>query len=118
MFSRIVGVVLVTSLLGCTTFGPVNPRQFITAKRPQQVWVWQADSSVVLVRGPHFLSTGSDTLVGLVDGQYKELPMSDIKQVKASRPAPARTALLVVGGIGAVVGTAAIIKKGNSQANE
>jgi hypothetical protein len=54
-------------MLGCTAFGPVNPKQSVVAKRPQQVWVWKADSSVVLVRGPHFIGA-SDTLVRLVEG--------------------------------------------------
>jgi hypothetical protein len=114
---RIIGAILLGSLFGCTTFGPVSPKEFVIAKRPQQVWVWKADSSVVLVRGPHFLP-GSDTLVGMVDGEYRELPLSDVTQVKASRPAPVRTAALVIGGVGAVVGTALIIKKGSGQSNE
>ena len=45
---------------GCTTFGTVDGKRFITSNRPQQIWVWKADSSVMLVRGPHFL--GGDTL--------------------------------------------------------
>jgi hypothetical protein len=114
-FSRIVAAgLLVTSaemaIPACTTFGPVNPKQFIISSRPQQVWLWKADSSVVLVRGPHFLP-GSDTLVGVVDGAYQEIPLSEIRQVKASWSAPARTAALVVGGAGAIVITALLLKK-------
>src|SRR3989442_1548952 len=83
---RVVAAVLLAALTGCTTFGLVNPKEYIPAKRPPQVWVWRADSSVLLLRGPHFLGA-SDTLVGLVDGEYRELQLSDVRQVKASRPA-------------------------------
>ena len=113
----LMAAVLTVTSLGCTTFGPVSAKQYITARRPQQVWVWQADSSVLLLRGPHFLG-GSDTLVGLVDGAYRELNLSSIQQVKASRPAPLRTAALVTGGVTAVVVSAVLIKKGGGQANE
>jgi len=114
---QIIATVLLGSMLGCTTFGPVNPKEFVMASRPQQVWVYKADSSVVLVRGPHFLPSG-DTLVGLVDGEYKEMPLSDITQVKASRPAPLQTAALVVGGVGVVVGAAVLLKKGSGDSNQ
>jgi hypothetical protein len=46
------------------------------------------------------------------------MPLSDITQVKASRPAPLRTAALVVGGVGAVVGAAVILKKGGGDSNQ
>src|SRR5262245_58621370 len=97
-------------LPACFTFGPVETRKFIVSSRPQQVWIYKADSSVVLMRGPHFLP-GTDTLVGMVDGAYSEIALSDVQQTKASRAAPARTAGLVVGGIGAVVITAVLLKK-------
>ena len=113
---RIVSAILLPAVLGCTTFGPVRPRDFITAQRPPQVWVWRADSSVMLVRGPHFLGT-TDTLVGLVEGGYREIPLSDVLQVKANRPAPKLTAILVVGGIVAVVGDALLVK-GIGSAND
>jgi hypothetical protein len=109
---RLVAAALLLALAGCTTFGTVPTKEFITAKRPQQVWVYKADSSVVLVRGPHFLP-GGDTLVGLVEGSYQEMPLSDIQQVKATRSAPMRTTALVVGGVGVVVGTVLVIKKSN-----
>jgi hypothetical protein len=67
---------------------------------------------VVLMRGPHFLP-GGDTLVGLVEGSYQELPVSEVRQVKASRPAPMRTTALVVGSVGVVVGTVLVVKKSN-----
>ena len=113
MLKRTIAAVLTTCMLGCTTFGPVNPKQYIIARRPAEVWIWKADSSVMLMRGPHFLS-GSDTLVGVVEGAYQEMPLTDIQQVKASRPAPGRTAALVIGSVAAIAATAAVIKKGSA----
>jgi hypothetical protein len=112
--SRIVTlfVALVFFDLGCTTFGTVDGKRFISSNRPQQVWIWKADSSVMLVRGPHFL--GGDTLVGMVEGDYKEIPFDQVTQVKASRSAPMKTTALVVGGAGAIVITTVLIKKSNN----
>ena len=115
---RIVAIVVSFSTLdliiqGCTTFGTVDGKQFITATRPQQVWIWKADSSVVLVRGPHFLP-GSDTLVGMVEGDYREIPFDQVQQVKATRSAPMRTTALVVGGAGAIVITTLLLKKSSN----
>jgi hypothetical protein len=110
MSCRVVAAVLLFALTGCSTFGPVNAKEYITSKRPPQVWVWRADSSVILVRGPHFLSA-SDTLVGLVEGAYQEMPLSEISQVKANRAAPLQTTALVVGSVGLAVGGAILVKK-------
>ena len=109
---RLAAAGLVATTFGCTTFGPVNAREYVTSKRPPEIWVWKADSSVVQMRGPHFLS--ADTLVGLVEGAYTEVPISDVKQVKASRPAPLRTLGLVAGGVAAITTTAVLLKKGNA----
>ena len=115
LFSRSVFISLFLAtadlvLLACTTFGPVNPREYVVSSRPQQIWVWKADSSVVLMRGPHFLA-GSDTLVGVVEGAYQEIPLSSIQQVKANRRAPLKTAAVVIGGMAFVVSGAVLIKK-------
>src|SRR5207237_2714291 len=65
---------LILAIAGCTTFGTVQPKELIMAKRPQQVWDFKADSSVVLMRDPHFLRWG-DPLVGLVEGSYQAIPL-------------------------------------------
>jgi hypothetical protein len=114
-FTRATAGILLASTAACTTFGTVPTREFITAHRPPQVWVFKADSSVVLMRGPHFIG-GGDTLVGMVEGGYQELPLSDVQQVKASRSAPMHTALLVVGGVAVVVGAATLVHKGSAPA--
>ena len=66
------------------------------------------------MRGPHFIGAG-DTLVGLVDGTYREMPLEDIQQVKATRPAPTHTAILAVSSVGFIVGASALLKKSTAQ---
>jgi hypothetical protein len=100
---------MATTLAGCTSFGAVKPREYITAKRPPTVWLWKADSSVVMMRGPHFVAGDTTTLIGMVGGDYAEIPLAEVQQMKTDRPAPERTLLLVVGGVGAVVGGAMLV---------
>src|SRR5438874_1301334 len=78
MIHRLAAAALIAAAWGCTTFGPVNARDYVTAKRPPEIWVWKSDSSVVQMRGPHFL--GADTLVGLIEGAYTEVPISEVTQ--------------------------------------
>jgi len=109
MFRRTMGALLIAATLGCTTFASVPPREYVRAKRPPQVWVYRTDSSVVLMRGPHFLPEDSLNLIGLVDGNYLELPLTEIHQIKAYRQAPLRTALLVTASVASIAGAAVLV---------
>jgi len=112
MLRRLIATVLVPSIVGCTTFGVVDPKQFIVAKRPLDVWVSRPDSSVVHLFRPRFLG---DTLVGFVNGKYGIIEPTEIRSVQARRPAPGRTALLVIGSI-ATVGVLAVLLNGSGEA--
>ncbi|HXF95022.1 MAG TPA: hypothetical protein VNI61_02850 [Gemmatimonadales bacterium] len=80
-------------LAGCTTLGPVTaPQEYVAARRPAALWVTLTDGALVRVEAPRFLG---DTLVGFVDGGYREFLPGDIDQVRAKRPAGGRTAALV-----------------------
>ena len=114
MFRRTMGALIIAATLGCTTFSAVHPREYVRSKRPPQVWVYRADSSVVLMRGPHFLAEDSLNLIGLVDGDYLELPLSEIRQVKAYRQAPFRTALVVTVGVASIAGAAILVSGAGS----
>jgi hypothetical protein len=54
----------------CTAVVPVRNKDFITTKRPREVWVTRADGLVVHVFDPRFLG---DTLVGIVDGKLRRV---------------------------------------------
>jgi|SRR5712692_2294943 len=106
MTRRPVAALLLPALIGCTTFGPVNPREFIAAKRPLDVWVFQTDSSVVRLFRPKLLG---DSLAGFVDDRYRIIQPGEIRTVQARQPAPGRTALLVVGAAAAVTLVALLV---------
>ena len=99
------------AVVACTTFGPVSPTSFIMARKPPDVWVIRADSSVIHLYRPKFLG---DTLTGFVDGKYHTVQPRELQGVKARRPAPGRTVLLMVGGV-SVVTLAAILVAGATE---
>jgi len=92
----------VAALAACHTFGPVaSPREYVAARQPHKVWVTGTDGSVTMVEGPR---VEGDTLVGFVNGAYKELPLSDVKQVAARQPARGRTRAVIIAGSVVAVG--------------
>jgi hypothetical protein len=104
---------LTSSLLACTTFGPVPAHDFITAKRPGEIWITDTRGSVVKLEHPGF---AGDTLVGFVNNKYREFLPQDVAVVRAHQPAPGRTAVLVVGGVAVVTAAALVLKRsGNCQ---
>ncbi len=112
MVRRIVAGLLIPTLTGCTTFGPVAaPTDFITVNRPSEVWVTRGDSSRVAVSRPRFLG---DTLIGFVSGRYQQIPLSDVRQVQARRAAPRRTLLLIGSGL-AVVGVLVLLAEASGE---
>ena len=94
MRGRIVAAVLVFSIVSCTTLKPVaDANTYLSASRPSQVWV-QTGNRTVLLEGPRLLG---DTLVGFVEGEYREFMPGEVRGVHVRRPASGRTALLVSG---------------------
>jgi hypothetical protein len=91
----------VAMLAACRTMGPVEPREYITAKQPSRVWVTEADGSVSVFEGPKLVG---DTLAGFVRGEYRELPLSNVKQVVARQPNKKKTILSITAGTLATAG--------------
>lgn len=99
MVRRTIAVLLILTVAACTTMGPVAaPADYIATERPSRIWITRADDQVIVVEAPRLLG---DTLVGFVQGSYREMLLSEAKQVAVTRPAGARTAV-VVGGVVAV----------------
>ena len=96
----------------CTTMKSPTMDQ-LRALGPDRVWVTESDQSVVLVDDPKVIG---DTLVGYIGRQRTKLPSTGIKQLRVRAPAPARTALLAIGGTAALVGfVIAVAGSGQSQ---
>ncbi len=109
---RISASAFVLSLASCTaTHVVANPQQFVDTKRPSHVWVTTPGNSVVDLSHPQVLG---DTLVGFSNGTYREIPMADVKLIRARVAAPYRTALLVGAGGVAAVGVLVALKKGET----
>ena len=92
---RLTGVALLmaTALSGaaCYTMRPVTLEQ-LRAARPGAVWITREDQSVVVVETPRMFG---DTLVGYVNGEFEELPATDLKQMRVRRMAGGKTTGLV-----------------------
>lgn len=90
-------LVLLVTVLGCTTLQPVaTPREFIAIKRPERIWVLRADSSKIVLDGPRLIG---DTLVGWYRGHYQELLLPEARQITVREPAPRRTLIVAAGAV-------------------
>jgi hypothetical protein len=85
----------------CTSLHPVPPARLKQSHPLPRVWVTRADQPAMIfdearVRG--------DTLVGLVNGNWERLPLSEATTIRARERSGSRTAALGIGlGGGAAV---------------
>jgi hypothetical protein len=83
-----------------------SPRDYVTANAPARVWVTRADQTRLEVTGPRVLG---DTLVGFVNGEFRELPLSSATRIEARQTLGVRTGLLAAGVGVAIIGAAYFI---------
>ena len=95
-----VGVLAALTSTACRTTKVVTLEQ-LRLISPDRVWVTDSDQSVVLVDEPQ---VRGDTLVGYIGRHRTKLPSAALKQVRVRVSAPTRTALVVVGTSGALIG--------------
>lgn len=105
-------VLAVLTSTACRTTKVVSLQQ-LSVIGPDRAWVTDSDQSVVLVDEPKVVG---DTLVGYIGRHRTKLPSAALKQVRVRVSAPTRTALLVVGAGGALVGF--LVMVGGSGQNE
>jgi hypothetical protein len=89
----------------CYTLRPVTYEQLGTA-RPGTVWITRSDQSVVVLETPRVFG---DTLVGYINGEFKELSATELnpRLFRVRHVASARTAAVIAvaaAGIGTFVG--------------
>jgi len=100
-----VAAVLLPVFVACTTLKPVpDANSYLSGSRPSQVWV-RTGNGTVMLEGPRLLG---DTLVGFVDGEYREFLPGEVSGVAVRQPAKWRTValvsgLVIVGGVMLVV---------------
>ncbi len=93
------GAVGLVSTAACHTMQPIQPSQLISTP-VARIWVTGADRTTVVLHGPRL---NGDTLGGFVDGQYREMLLSDARTIQHRAPAPGRTAAM-----GVIVGVATL----------
>lgn len=98
------GWLLATALAStaCHSMTPLSWRD-LDGLRPSRVWVTQADQTTVEVSGPQVFG---DTLVGYVNGEFKELPTADVQRVTIRQPARAKTIALIAASTAVAAGLA------------
>lgn len=87
-----ISCLLLIAIAACHTLTPVPASQVTPTSEPR-VWVTRADHSTIVLDDPRIQG---DTLAGLVHGESRRVPLSDAVTIKARRPAPVRTAVVVV----------------------
>jgi hypothetical protein len=87
------------------------PVEYIDGAKPSRIWVTRPSGETFIVEGPQLFG---DTLVGYVNGEYRELEFRSTDEIVVRKPARARTALAVAGGIAGVVGFAYLISGSGS----
>jgi hypothetical protein len=85
---------------------PAPWANYVTGTEPGSIWLARSDHTVVRVDGPRMFG---DTVVGMVDGQYTEIPLTDVTQLMARRADKGRTIALAVAGGAVTAGVVAAI---------
>jgi hypothetical protein len=101
-------LVLVT---GCSTMQPVaEPRDFVKTRQPSIVWLSRSSQqAMVALEGPRLVG---DSIVGFVDGEYMEIPMSEVRTMQAKQYSRSRTTTFLLGLTGAVAAGVILLSGG------
>jgi len=96
----VVGAAGLFAAAACHSVRPVQPAQLVSGAFTA-VRVTATDRSTVILHAPHL---SGDTLAGFVDGEYREMLLSQTETITARTRSPARTAAL-----GIVVGASTLV---------
>ena len=99
---------------GCYTVKPVTFDTF-GGQKVKQVWVTRTDQTVVFIKNAE---VSGDKLRGYVDRQYKELPASDLQEIRVRRLNTGRTVALVTAAVAVGAAVAAMVSGSDNNAND
>lgn len=112
----IVAGIALAAIAACKSIVPLpSPwATYIQSKQPGSVWLTRSNHSVVRVDGPRVFN---DTIVGAVQGQYAEVPLSDVVRMSAIEKDKTKTILAAtVGGVATAAALVVIFQgQGSSQ---
>jgi len=102
----IVAGIALAAIAACKSVVPLpSPwATYIQTKQPGSVWLTRTNHSVVRVDGPRVFN---DTIVGAVQGQYAEVPISDVVRMSAVEKDKTKTILAAT--VGGVATAAALV---------
>ena len=111
MLRKIVAGLLVLAMPSCTRWVPVTttPETYIRMHDPEEIRVRLQDSSEVVLGRPRIFS---DTLRGIFEGGYRNIPLNEVVQVKAEEPARKKTAVVIA--VSSVLAVGAVYLAANS----
>ena len=110
MTKKGLGLGVVLTMVGCTSFRSVQPERFIPEHKPSSVMVWTIRDDVTVVSYPHIRG---DSLTGVVLDDPWAIPLKDVARVRAATPDVGKTALLVVGAAASTVGVYLLASSGH-----
>ena len=99
---------------GCYTVKPVTFETF-GGQRVKQVWVTRTDQSVVFIKNAE---VSGDKLRGYIDREFKELPASDLQEIRVRRLSTGRTVALVTAGVAVGAAVAVMVSGSDNDAND
>jgi hypothetical protein len=108
---RGIALVLLVTMTACTSMQPVaSPKEFLQTRKPPTVWLSRdVSQAMVAMDGPRLQG---DSIVGFVEGEYTEIPLSNVKAMQARQYSKGKTTAFVVGVTGVVIGALLLVKAG------
>jgi len=107
----LVSAIALAAVAACKSVVPLpSPWEtYIKTKQPGTIWLTRTNHSVVRVDGPRVFN---DTVVGSVQGQYAEVPLSDVVRMSAEQKDKTKTILAAAAGGAATVAALVVIFQG------
>ena len=90
MLRRAIALPMLVLVTACSSMQPVaQPREFLESRQPSVVWLSRdAVQSMVAMDAPRLMG---DSVVGLVEGDYQEIPLASVKAMQARQYSRGRT---------------------------
>ncbi|HUK22552.1 MAG TPA: hypothetical protein VLV45_13475 [Gemmatimonadales bacterium] len=102
-------IALLVAASACTSVGPVDsPGSYIVSKQPRTIWLTKHNNSVVKLDGPRMLA---DTVIGSVNGEYTEIPLSEVSHAAVQQEDKGKTIAAAALGGAALAGALIVIFK-------
>lgn len=115
-FRRAIALPMLVMVTACSTMQPVaRPREFMQARQPSIVWVDHAGQQMVSIEGPQLMG---DSIVGFIEGEYTEIPMSQIRSMQAKQYSRSRTTAFLAGMVAVAAAAIFLVSGGTGSTSD